>query len=143
MAILSVMEHILTNSQQIDREEIRIFCDSQTAVGMLTLNWTSNHYQDVIKRIKEAMSTLKSRRWKIEIVWTLRHSEIEGNEVVDRLAKDAAVEAKDLEEETSVDKVQDIKRHDRASIRRKWQQRWDIGEFGRDFTCVSHSWIVT
>ena len=43
VAILSVMEHILTNSHQIDREEIRIFCDSQTALGILTLNWTSNH----------------------------------------------------------------------------------------------------
>ena len=40
VAILSVMEHILTNSHQIDREEIRIFCDSQTAVRILTLNWT-------------------------------------------------------------------------------------------------------
>ena len=133
VAILSVMEHILTNSHQIDQEEIRIFCDSQTAVGMLTLNWTSNHYQDVIKRIKEAMSTLKFRGWKIEIVWTPGHSEVEGNEVADRLAKEAAVEAKDLEEETSVVTVQDIKRHARASIRRKWQQRWDISEFGRDF----------
>ena len=133
VAILSVMEHILTNSHQIDREEISIFCDSQTAVGILTLNWTSNHYQDVIKRIKEAMSTLKSRGWKIEIVWTPGHSEVEGNEVADRLAKEAAVEAKDLEEETSVVTVQDIKRHARASIWSKWQQRWDIGEFGRDF----------
>ena len=61
------------------------------------------------------------------------HSEVEGNEVTGRLAKEAMVEAKDLEEETIVVTVQDIKRHARASIRRKWQQRWDIGEFGRDF----------
>ena len=79
------------------------------------------------------MTTLKSRGWKIEIVWTPGHSEVEGNEVADRLAKETAVEAKDLEEETSVVTVQDIKRHARASIQRKWQQRWDIGEFGRDF----------
>ena len=82
------------------------------------------------------MSTLKSRGWKIEIVWTPGHSEVEGNEVADRLAKEAAVEAKDLEEETSVVTVQDIKRHARASIRRKWQQRWDIGEFGERFLHV-------
>ena len=41
---------------------------------------------------------------------------MEGNEIADRLAKEAAVEAKDLEEETSVVTVQDIKRHARASI---------------------------
>ena len=61
VANLSVMEHLLSNSHQLHEEEIRIFCDSQTAVGILTLNWTSNHYQDVIKKINEAMSTLKSR----------------------------------------------------------------------------------
>ena len=43
------------------------------------------------------------------------HSEVEGNDVEDRLAKEAIVEAKDLEEETSVVTVQDIKRHARAS----------------------------
>ena len=116
VAILSVMEHLLSNSHQLYEEEIRIFCDTQTALGILTLNWTSNHYQDAIMRIKEAMSTLKSRGWKIEIVWTPGHSEVEGNEVADRLAKEAAVEAKAMEEETSVVTVQNIKRHARASI---------------------------
>ena len=52
----------------------------------------------------------------LEIVWTPGHNEVEGNEVADRLAKEAAVEAKALEEETSVVTVQDIKRHARASI---------------------------
>ena len=61
-----------------------------------------HHYQDVIKRIKEAMSILKSIGWEIEIVWTPGHSVVEGNAVEDRLAKEAAVEAKALMEETSV-----------------------------------------
>ena len=43
------------------------------------------------------------------------------------------MEAKELGEETSVVTVQDIKRHARVSTRYKWQQRWDIGESGRDF----------
>ena len=43
------------------------------------------------------------------------------------------MEAKELGEETSIETVQDIKRHARVSIRYKWQQRWDIGESGRDF----------
>ena len=70
VAILSVVEHLLTNAHQLYQKEIRIFSDSQTAVGILTLNWASNHYQDVIKKIKEGMTNLKSRGWKIEIVWT-------------------------------------------------------------------------
>ena len=50
VAILSVMEYLIINSSQIQHREIRIFPDSQTAVGIITLNWVSNHYLDVIKK---------------------------------------------------------------------------------------------
>ena len=145
VAVLSVLEHLLGNAHQlsihqgnahqlsIHQKEIRIFSDSQTTVGILTLNWASNHYQYVIKKIKEGMSILESRGWRIDIVWTPGHSDVDGNDVADRLAKEPAMEAEELEEETSVVTVQDIKKHARNSIKIKWQQRWDIGEFGRDF----------
>ena len=58
---------------------------------------------------------------------------MEGNEIADRLAKETAREAKEMGKETSIVTVQDIKKHARTSIKRKWQQRWDIGEFGRNF----------
>ena len=107
VAILSVLEHLSGNDHQVHQKEIKIFSDSQTAVGILTLNWASKH-QDVIKKIKEGMSILESRGWRIDIVWTPGHSDVEGNDVADRLAKEAAMEAKELEEETSVVTVQDI-----------------------------------
>ena len=69
----------------------------------------------------------------MDIVWTPEQGDVEGNEVADRLTKEAAVEAKELEEEISAIIVQDIKSHSRASIRRIWQQRWDIDELCRDF----------
>ena len=46
-----------------------------------------------------------------DIVWSPGYSEVEGNEVADRLAKEAAVKAKAIEEETRVVTVQNIKRH--------------------------------
>ena len=49
LAILSVIKHLIVNSTQIQHREIRIFSDSQTAVGIITLNWVSNHYLEVIK----------------------------------------------------------------------------------------------
>ena len=50
VAILSVIEHLVTNDSQIQHREIRIVSNSQTAVGIITLNWVSNHYLDVIKK---------------------------------------------------------------------------------------------
>ena len=50
MAILTVTEHLTTNNSQIQHKQIRIFSDSQTAVGIITLNWGSDHYLDVIKK---------------------------------------------------------------------------------------------
>ena len=102
-------------------------------MGIITLNWVSNHYLDVIKKIYENISSLESKGWNLEIVRTPGHSEVQGNEVADRLAKEAAMEAKELGEETSIVTVQDVKRHARVSIRYKRQQRWDIGESERDF----------
>ena len=102
-------------------------------MGIITLNWVSNHYLDVIKKIYENTSTLESKGWNLEIVWTPGHSEVQVNEVVDKLAKEAATEAKELGEETSIVTVQDVKRHARVSIRYKWQQGWDFGESERDF----------
>ena len=77
--------------------------------------------------------SLKSRDWKIEIVWPPGHSEVMSNDVAERLAKVAAGEAKELGEETRVVTVQYIKRLSKTNIKRKWQQRLPIGEFGRDY----------
>ena len=82
-----------------------------------------------LRKNKEGTTYLKSGGWTIVIVWTPGHSEVEGNDIADRLA----CETKEMGEETSIVTIQDIKKHARTSIKRKWQQRWDIGEFGRDF----------
>lgn len=67
------------------------------------------------------------------IFWTPGHATIEGNEIADRLAKDAAQQASHMPLDTSVVTLQDIKSSSRKSIISKWQQRWDISESGRFF----------
>lgn len=130
VAILSVTEHFTTSTHR--PSFVRLFCDSQSAVGILTLNWSTDKYQDVIQKIKSNITELHTRGWEIDIKWTPGHSDITGNEVADRLAKAAAIEAKQLGEETSVVTIQDIKRHARITAQLKWQDRWDIGETGRE-----------
>ena len=59
------------------------------------------------------------------------HATIAGNEIADRLAKDAAHQALKMPVDTSIVTIQDIKNSSKKSIVSKWQQRWDISESGR------------
>ena len=65
VAILSVLEHF--SSIPSNTKSLRLFCDSQTAVGIITLNWFSNSYCDVIRKIKNHLQQFKSSGWKIDI----------------------------------------------------------------------------
>ena len=57
--------------------------------------------------------------------WTPGHADIQGNEVADRLAKEAAKEAQNLDQNTSVLTNKDIKKAARGSIMDKWQDKWN------------------
>ena len=59
------------------------------------------------------------------------NADVQGNEVADRLAKDAAKEAQELDQNTSVLTNQDIKKAARDSIMEKWQDKWSISNTGR------------
>ena len=90
------MEHLLINTHQIHNKEI--FSDSHCSrhphfeLGLIIIITRMSS-----RKLHIIMSALKSRGWKIEIVWTPRHiEEVVGNDVVDRLAKVAADEAKEL-----------------------------------------------
>ena len=65
--------------------------------------------------------------------WTPGHADVQGNEVADRLAKDAAKEAQELDQNTCVLTNQDIKKAARDSIMEKWQDKWSISITGRKY----------
>ena len=52
-------------------------------------------------RKKGNITDLHTRAWENDIKWTPRCSDITGNEVTNRLAKAAEIEAQQLREETS------------------------------------------
>ncbi|MEW8545066.1 MAG: reverse transcriptase domain-containing protein, partial [Candidatus Thiodiazotropha sp.] len=130
VAILSVLEHFSNIPSNI--KNLRLFSDSQTAVGIITLNWSSNSYCDVTRKINSHLQQFRANGWKIEILWTPGHTDIQGNEVADELAKEAALEAKELDIGTSVITHQDIKKAARSSILEKWQNKWEISNTGRE-----------
>ena len=90
VAIVMVLEYCITHLKDTVYNHLHILSDSQTAVGILTLNWKSTNYRDVITEIKEYMLILSTLGITTTIQWTPGHASIEGNEIADRLAKEAA-----------------------------------------------------
>ena len=82
-------------------------------------------------QIKSLLQQLQSTAFEVSIHWTPGHANIAGNEIADRLAKDAAHQASEMPMDSSIVTNQDIKSAARKSIIFKWQQRWDISETGR------------
>ena len=108
-----------------------LFSDSQSAVGILTLGWENKSHTSAIFEIKQAMEILKSQNVTVEINWTPGHAEIAGNEIADKLAKEAAEEAENMPEvDTPLTSI-DVKRAVRDSCKIKWQNRWEASQRGR------------
>ena len=68
----------------------------------------------------------------MEISWTPWHADIKGNDQADRLAKEAAQEAKEMSELPSAITLCDVKMAAKTSGFKKWQERWEKAETGRD-----------
>ena len=127
VAIEIALGFIETESSKKKIDNVKIFCDSQSAVGLLTLGWTPSSYKGTISKIKKQLESLRQTGMEIDISWTQGHADIAGNEIADRLAKEAAKEAEEVDE--NQDKVVTAAK---VSCEKKWQRRWDLTNSGRD-----------
>ncbi|CAG2201736.1 RNASEH1 [Mytilus edulis] len=132
VAIKLVLEKI-DNYNYRNVKQLNIYSDSQSAIGIITLNWKSENYHKTIQEIKNRKIKLEQKGFSINIIWTPGHSDIEGNEQADRLAKAAAKEADNREEMSSITTKQDIKQAARTSVIKKWKTQWESSEVGRRF----------
>ncbi|XP_071133001.1 ribonuclease H-like [Mytilus edulis] len=109
IAIKIVLDYIESFSkQQIDT--LTLFSNSQTALGILTLNWKSDSYHQTINEIKGKIKNLNGHGILINLNWTPGHANIKGNDEADSLAKEAAKEAETLAVNDIVFTKQDVKK---------------------------------
>ena len=141
VAIKIAVNHIINTEHQRNPNLIKIlhvFLDSQCAIGHLTLGWEANSHKATIFEVKSDIQKLKEAGVEVEIPWTPRHTEIKGKDQADRLAKEAAQEAKGMAESElpSATTLCDVKMAAKTSGFKKWQERWEKTETGGDlFDC--------
>ena len=91
IAIKMAVTHVQTKSTEKDRsitDKLHIFSDSQCAIGHLVLGWEPKSHKATIQEVKEDIKNLEQAGVKVEISLTPGHSDIKGNELADRLAKE-------------------------------------------------------
>ena len=88
VAILMALEYVLQNLAAMPCRLAKAFNDSETAVGILSLNWKDISYRDVTRDIKKAITLLEQANILVEVSWAPRHSSIAGNEEAELLAKE-------------------------------------------------------
>lgn len=134
VAILMTLQYIMLNLPKTPGlTNCLIMSDSQSAVGILTLGWESTNYKQTVKDTMVAIKDLQDRGVETKIEWTPGHANIEGNEIADLLAKEAATAAAELDPSTSVTTFDDIKQAAHKTGVAKWQHQWDSSERGRHF----------
>ena len=113
---------------------LKIFSDSQSTVGILTLNWKDISYRSIAKDIKNAISILTDDGTIVDINWAPGHSSITGNDEGDRLAKEAAQEASTFfNERNNSTSIADVKLASHTHTMTQWKRRWNIAEVGREY----------
>ncbi|CAC5403648.1 unnamed protein product [Mytilus coruscus] len=141
VAIKLVLDYISRVENKTIIEEEKIFSDSQSAIGISSFNWKiKNHRSTSHEIISLIKSIQKHHGIKINFEWTPGHADVRGNEIADKLAKEAAKEANEIEKEAHITVTkQDIKTAARILVNKKWQHRWDNSDTGRLYYNFHHN----
>ncbi|VDI77868.1 Hypothetical predicted protein [Mytilus galloprovincialis] len=91
VAIKLVLDYVSRIENKTLIEELKIFSDSQSAIGILTLNLKiENHRSTSHEIISLIKSIQKHHGIKINFDCTPGHADVRGNEIADKLTKEAA-----------------------------------------------------
>jgi ribonuclease HI len=119
-------------SPNIRSTTIYIITDCQAALKAAVKCDVTTNFGFLLKDIQDHVIQLSKNNVKVNIYWTAGHISLEGNELADTLAKQAAVEAE--KNESTCGKyipVSEAKKCIKNSCETRWQKRWSRGKDSR------------
>jgi ribonuclease HI len=105
-----------------------IFSDSLSSIEAIRSVKPGKHASYFLSKIREQMSALVERSYKITLAWVPSHCAIPGNEKADSLAKVGAQEGEVFDRRISPDEFYRLVRQSTLS---SWQNDWDTDDLGR------------
>jgi ribonuclease HI len=120
LAILKVLEKLeeLQDGQD-NNKRVAIYTDSRITLGLLENPFKRNRLTELIRNKIIALTRLQ---WIVHFAWVKGHAGIKGNEMVDRLAKEAAV--KDGPAIYYKIPTEVIVTREKENGLQRWQQQW-------------------
>jgi ribonuclease HI len=87
LALLQVMETIvLINSNIVNPHTVTIFTDSRVSLDSFH---DPNNHAYLVTEMRKKLTSMVTAKWKIKFLWVKAHVGIFGNEMAERLAKEA------------------------------------------------------
>jgi len=119
LAILRALEY--TENLQPEDKTATIDTDSRMTLDSLK---NSKIHTFLIKEIRRILTEVGKINWEIQLCWVKARTRIQGNELADTLAKEAAMNADITECCKKVPKSVVISELGEVSVE-KWQRKWD------------------
>jgi ribonuclease HI len=119
LAILRALDY--TENIETEDKTATIYTDSQMTLDSLK---NSNIHTFLIEEIRRKVVEMGKINWKIQFCWVKAHAGIQGNELTDTLAKEAATNTDIIECYKKVPKSGVLSELGGISVE-KWQREWD------------------
>ena len=125
-AILKAVEYVQINKENEEDKVATVHTDSRTTLDSLN---NADKHTFLTEEIREKVREMESREWKIRFRWIKAHVGTSGNELADKLAKEASGKTEIPLSYNRVSKSA-IKRDLEGISMEHWQREWETTNKG-------------
>lgn len=121
MKALDSLKGLNIREVPVDERKVAIYTDSKITLDSLK---NKNNHKYLIEEIRNKLKSVEEDNWTVKFSWVKAHAGIYGNELADRLAKQAA---RDSDLQTSYDRIpiSAVKKQLATISEEIWEREWE------------------